>query len=78
MLRDSPVEIRRKEMPRGDGSWPGFDRCYERLQSAAQYLSRNQYTHLSQDHIDVMAAMGSGHEETMKFYVHLAYAYKWI
>ena len=78
ILRDSPVEIRRKEMPKGDGGWPGFDRCYERLQGAAKYLSRNKYTYLNQDHIDVMAAMGSGHEETMKFYVHLAYQYKWI
>jgi hypothetical protein len=46
ILRDSPVEIRRKEMPRGDGDWPGFDRYYERLQDAAKHLSRNGYTRL--------------------------------
>ena len=78
ILRDSPVEIRRKEMPKGDGAWPGFDRCYERLQFAAKHLAKNQYTWGGQDHIDVMAAMGTGHEETMKYYVHLAYQYNWI
>lgn len=78
MLSDSPVESRRKNMPRGNGDWPGFEKCYERLQSAAIYLSGSAHTHLNHDHIDVMAAMGSGDEETMKYYMHLAYMYKWI
>ena len=78
ILRDSPVEARRKEMPKGGGDWFGYDRCYDRLKSAAEHLARNQYTRLGQDHIDIMAAMGSGHEETMKYYVHIAYLYGWI
>ena len=78
VLRDSPVEARRKELPRGDANWPGYDRCYERLKSAAKHLANNENTRLHQDHIDVMAAMASGHEETMKYFVHLAYQYNWI
>jgi hypothetical protein len=78
ILRDSPIETRRKEMPKGGGDWLGYDRCYDRLKSAAKHLAGNEYTRLGQDHIDIMAAMGSGHEETMKYYVHLAYVYKWI
>jgi hypothetical protein len=78
ILQDSPVEARRKEMPKGDGDWPGYYRCYVRLKSAAEHLSRNQYTRLGQDHIDIMAAMSSGHEETMKYYVHKADLYGWI
>ena len=78
ILRDSPVEARRKEMPKGCGDWFGYDRCYDRLKSAAKHLAGNQYTRLGQDHIDIMAAMGSGHEETMKYYVHLAYQNSWI
>lgn len=78
ILRDSPVETRRKELPKGNADWPGYDRCYERLQFAAKHLAKNQYTRLCQDHVDVMAVMGSGHEETMKYYVHLAYQYNWI
>ena len=78
MPGDSPVESRRMAMPRGNGDWPEFDKCYERLQRAAIYLSRSALTRCNQDHIDVMAAMGSGDEETMKYYVHLAYTYKWI
>ena len=78
ILRDSPVEARRKEMPKGGGDWFGYDRCYDRLKSAAEHLAGNQHTRLSQDHIDIMAAMGSGHEETMKYYVHIAYLYGWI
>ena len=75
ILRDSPVEARRKEMPKGDGDWFGYDRCYDRLKSATEHLARSQHTRLSQDHIDMMAAMGSGHEETMKYYVHIAYQF---
>ena len=58
ILLDSPVEARRKEMPKGDGDWPGYDRCYDRLKAAAEHLAGNQYTRLGQDHIDIMAAMG--------------------
>ena len=78
ILRDDPIETRRKELPRGDGSWEGFDACYRRLQFAAKHLALNPYTRLGQDHIDIMAVLGSGHEETMKYYVHLAYTYNWI
>lgn len=78
VLRDSPVEIRRKEMPKGDGNWTGFDRCYERLQFAAKHLAKNRSTRCGYDHVEIMAAMSSGHEETMKYYVQLAYLYNWI
>ena len=51
ILRDSPVEARRKEMPKGDGDWPGYDGCYDRLKAAAEHLAWNQFTRLGQDHI---------------------------
>jgi len=32
----------------------------------------------NQFHIDTMAIMGSGHEETMKAHIHLLYVYGWL
>ena len=29
--QDSPVETRRKELPRGDGVWPGFAHVYANI-----------------------------------------------
>ena len=78
ILKDSPVELRRKELPQGNADWPGYDRCLERLQAAARHLAKNPYTRLGQDHVDIMAVIGTGHEETIKYYVHLAYQYNWI
>lgn len=77
-LKDSSVEKRRKELPRGDGSWKGYSYVYSKLQDAANYLAQNDHTYLGDDHINIMAAMGSGHEETMKGYMHLAFTYGFI
>jgi hypothetical protein len=76
--QDSPVEKRRKEMPQGDCSWPGYEHVVLTLQIAASNLARGHYTCLSDDHIDIMAALGTGHEETMKYYVGFARCYKWV
>jgi hypothetical protein len=62
-------------MPRGDGNWPGYAHVWDKLQEAAH--SFTGYSRLSTDHVDIMAAMGTGHEETMKHYMALAYAYNW-
>lgn len=76
-MKDSPVEVVRKQMPRGTGQWKGFDHVYGKLQEAAEYLAKGTYTRCNEDHVRVMAAMGSGDEETMKGTLHLCYTYGW-
>jgi hypothetical protein len=76
-INDSPVEEERKLMPRGDGNWPGYNYVYSKLQEAAEFLARDGYTRIGYDHVRIMAAMGSGHEETMKGLMGLAMAYGW-
>lgn len=70
--QDSPVEQRRKELPRGNGSWAGWESVYDRLAAAAERLSRT--LHLSEEHENLMAALGCGHEETMKAELHRCYS----
>ena len=77
-ISDSPVEQIRKELPRGDGNWAGFESCYSRLQVAASKMALNGHLRGSQEHIEVMAAMGSGHEETMKHRIHWCYTFGWL
>lgn len=66
----SPVDHIRKQLPRGDGEWPGFDAVYHRLQRAAHEMASEPYMHLSDEHVRLMAIMGCGHEETMKAEMH--------
>lgn len=66
ILKDSPVDVRRRELPQGDGNWPGSMKVWENLQKAAHHLAQGKHTHLSYDHVETMAIMGCGHEETMK------------
>jgi hypothetical protein len=65
-LPDSPVEKRRKELPRGDGSWAGFGQVYTLISNACQKMAETKYIYLSDEHVEAMAVLGCGHEETMK------------
>lgn len=74
----SPVDTELRAGPRGDGRWRGYDAVYTRLQLVAHKLgaSRKWWPACgrhgagcaapSEDHVAVMAALGSGHEERMK------------
>ena len=73
----SPVEQMRQQMPRGNADWPGWAHVYGKLQKAAEHLASNEYTRCGEDHVYTMAALGSGHEETMKGHMHLCMAYGW-
>lgn len=67
---DSPVDYIRKQLPRGDGEWPGYDVVYRRLQRAAYKMADEPYMRPSDEHVRLMAIMGCGHEETMKAEMH--------
>ena len=73
----SPVEKRQVELPKGNGSWPGADHVYKKLQEACHYLASHRSTRLSDDHVELMAVLGNGHEESMKYKLSVAYAYGW-
>ena len=80
MLYINPIEQRilefRKEGRIGSGEWPGSNVVWARLQQAAHYLSKTA-PH-SSDHIEVMAVMGTGHEELMKYWVSIGMSRGWI
>jgi hypothetical protein len=65
--QDSPVESRRKELPRGTGDWPGFDKVYSNIAAGCEAMARTKYVYLSEEHVNAMAVLGCGHEETMKY-----------
>lgn len=65
--QDSPTEARRKELPRGNGDWPGYSAVYLNIASGCEKMARAKYVHLSYEHINAMAVLGSGDEETMKY-----------
>lgn len=73
----TPVEEALKNGPRGNGNWPGFDVVYRRIARGCQKMAQNKSTYLSQDHIDAMADLGSGHEERMKARLHWMYMYNY-
>lgn len=75
--RDNPVDEVRKDLPKGNGDWPGFDSVYTRLQRAAEHLAKGTYTHLGADHVTTMAIMGCGDEETMKGWLHVCLVNHW-
>jgi hypothetical protein len=62
-VSDSPVDHVRKQFPRGEGEWPGFD-------SAAHKMASEKYMLCSDEHITLMAILGCGHEEPMKAEMH--------
>ena len=74
---NDPVEKLRKTMPRGDGNWDGYDHVYDNLQKAAHSLSQGAYTCCGSDHVQTMATMGTGHEETMKYWQMVCKQYGW-
>ena len=65
--QDSPVETRRKELPRGNGDWPGYSHVYANIAAGCEKMARTPYVYLSGEHVNAMAVLGSGHEETMKY-----------
>lgn len=66
-MPDSPVEIARKAGLQGDGNWPGFEHVYRNIACGAEAMGRTKYIYLSDDHVQTMADLGSGHEERMKY-----------
>ena len=68
--QDSPVERRRKEGLCGTGNWPRYEHVYKKLARACETMAKNRYLRLSDEHVDAMAALGSGHEERMKAQLH--------
>lgn len=66
VMPDSPVEQRRKELPRGDCKWAAYDHVYANISKACGKMGLDKHAHLSGLHIEAMAVLGSGHEETMK------------
>lgn len=63
---DSPVEQARKAGPRGDGQWLGFSYVWSKIQEGCIKMAQDPYVHLSDDHVNAMGDLGSGHEERMK------------
>ena len=75
LVGESPVDQVRKQLPHGDGNWPGFDHVWSKLQSAAFKLS--DIANQSDDHIRTMAVLGCGDEETMKYWMGVCITNKW-
>jgi len=63
--QNSPVEAARLAGPRGDGKWHGFNYVYTAISTACQKIAQTNL-HLSDEHVNAMAALGSGHEDRMK------------
>ena len=76
--QDSPVEQARKAGPLGDGNWPGWESVYQKIWEAANKMGMTKYVYLSQEHIDTMADLGSGHEERMKYRLNWLRMYGWL
>lgn len=70
ILHESPVSSRLKELPRGNGNWNGYAHIYAKLSAACERMARTPYIYLSDEHINTMAVLGCGHEETMKAELH--------
>lgn len=76
--QDSPVEKARKDGPCGDGNWPGFGAVWSKIQEACHKMARTKHVYLSDDHVQTMGDLGSGHEERMKYRLHWLRTYNWI
>ena len=77
-VSDSPVYKAVKEGPRGDGNWPGFDSVWSKISSACFEMAKDRRIRLSDDHIETMGDLGSGHEERMKWRQMWLRTYGWI
>jgi len=73
---DNNVEKIRKTIEKGSGNWNGYDHVYGKIQEACYYLRNNAY--LSQEHEYMMAVLGCGHEERMKYEMALCYSKGYI
>ena len=67
MTQQSPVDQRRKELPKGDGQWSGYAHVYASISWACGKMAITPYIRLSDEHVNAMAVLGCGHEETMKY-----------
>jgi hypothetical protein len=78
--QDDPVEKLRKSLPQKDHDWPGHAYVWNKLQEAAHFLAlnKNRYLYLSDDHVEIMAVMGTGNEELMKYQLLLARDRGWV
>ncbi|HYM36183.1 MAG TPA: hypothetical protein VET48_12340 [Steroidobacteraceae bacterium] len=65
--QDSPVERRRKELSRGNGDWAGYAHVYANIARGCEAMARTPYVHLSDEHVNAMAVLGCGDEQTMKY-----------
>ena len=75
-IADSPTEQLRKQLPRGNWSGPVAELVYRRLANIADQMSRSN-NYLSDWHVETMAVMGTGHEETMKGHLGLLTSSGW-
>lgn len=66
-INDSPVESERKTLPRGNGAWKGYAHVYSKLKEACMSIAKNPYLLQGEEHISMMAILGSGNEELMKY-----------
>ena len=73
----SPVDVILKELPKGDCNWPGYDHVKAKLQQACAYFASSKQSHLNDDHVHLMAVLGCGDQETMKFELGKAKCYGW-
>lgn len=78
ILEDSPTTKARKAGQLGDGNWPGFDDVYIKISQACEEMAKDHYVHLSENHVETMADLGSGHEERMKYRLAWLRTYGWI
>lgn len=75
---DSPVEQARKSGPCGKGDWPGWDAVYQKISDAATRMGLSSTWRLTDEHIDTMADLGSGHEARMKARLWWLRTYMWL
>lgn len=64
--QNSPVEERRQQLPQGDGKWAGYAYVYGVINIACNKMGENPKSLRSEEHVNAMAVLGCGHEETMK------------
>lgn len=63
---DGVVEQVRKALPKGSGDWPDYNSVYSQLQKSCDELAKDIYLRCGSIHVEAMAALGSGHEDTMR------------
>lgn len=66
-IQDSPIDKRRKELPRGNAEWKSYAHVYANIAKGCESMARTKYVYLSDEHINAMAVLGCGDENTMKY-----------